>query len=247
MNKILSLGQLLEKGYNILMKDYSLLMRDNHDKMIAKVKTTKNRMFLLNIQTDVAKCLKSCLKDPNWIWHLRFGHLNFDGLRLLARKNMVKGLSYVKHPDQLCEDCLHGKQSRKSFPRESSSKARRPLELVHTDLCRPIKPTSFGKSNYFLLFIDDFSLKTWVYFVKEKSEVFGMFKRFKALVEKESGYYIKVLKLDRGGEFTSNEFETFYAENEICRPMTVPFTPQQNGVVEKKNRTILNMVRSMWK
>jgi len=98
-NNILSLGQLLEKGYNILMKDYSLLIRDNHDKIIAKVQMTKNRMFLLNIQTDVAKCLKSCLKDPNWIWHLRFGHLNFDGLRLLARKNMVKGLPYVKHPD----------------------------------------------------------------------------------------------------------------------------------------------------
>ncbi|KAA0046908.1 putative gag-pol polyprotein [Cucumis melo var. makuwa] len=157
-------------------------------------------------------------KDPNWIWHLRFGHLNFDGLRLLARKNMVKGLPYVKHPDQLCEGCLHGKQSRKSFPQESSWRARRPLDR-----------------------------KTWVYFVKEKSEVFGMFKRFKALVEKESGYYIKALRSDRGGEFTSNEFKTFCAENGIRRPMTVPFTPQQNGVVERKNRTILNMARSILK
>ncbi|TYK12007.1 copia protein [Cucumis melo var. makuwa] len=157
-------------------------------------------------------------KDPNWIWHLRFGHLNFDGLRLLARKNMVKGLPYVKLPDQLCEGCLHGKQSRKSFPQESSWRARRPLDR-----------------------------KTWVYFVKEKSEVFGMFKRFKALVEKESGYYIKALRSDRGGEFTSNEFKTFCVENGIRRTMTVPFTPQQNGVVERKNRTILNMARSMLK
>ena len=246
-NNILSLGQLLEKGYNILMKDYSLLIRDNHGNMIAKVQMTKNRMFLLNIQTDVAKCLKSCLKDPNWIWHLRFGHLNFDGLRLLAKKNMVKGLPYVKHLDQFCEGCLYGKQSRKSFPQESSWKARRPLELVHIDLCGPIKPSSFGKNNYFLLFIDDFSRKTWIYFVKEKSEVFGMFKRFKALVEKESGYYIKALRSDRGGEFTSNEFKKFCAENGIRRPMTVPFTPQQNGFVERKNRTIFNMARSMLK
>ncbi|TYK18672.1 Retrovirus-related Pol polyprotein from transposon TNT 1-94 [Cucumis melo var. makuwa] len=74
-----------------------------------------------------------------------------------------------------------------------------------------------------------------------------MFKRFKALVEKESGYYIKALRSDRGGEFTSNEFKTFCAENGIRRPMTVPFTPQQNGVVERKNRTILNMARSMLK
>ncbi|KAL4017193.1 hypothetical protein IC575_024869 [Cucumis melo] len=240
-NNILSLGQLLEKGYNILMKDYSLLIRDNHDKIIAKVQMTKNRMFLLNIQTDVAQCLKSCLKDPNWIWHLRFGLLNFDGFKLLARKNMVKGLPYVKHPDQLCEGCLHGKQLRKSFPQESSSRPRRPLELVHTNLCGPIKPSSFGHNNSFLLFIDDFSRKTWVYFVKEKSEVFGMFKRFKALVEKESGYYIKALRSDRGDEFTSNEFKTFCVENGIRRPKTVPFTPQQNGVVERKNRTTLHV------
>ncbi|TYK30798.1 Retrovirus-related Pol polyprotein from transposon TNT 1-94 [Cucumis melo var. makuwa] len=82
---------------------------------------------------------------------------------------------------------------------------------------------------------------TGVYIVKEKSEVFGMFKRFKALVEKESGYCIKALRLDRGDEFTSNEFKTFCAENGIRRPMTIAFTPQQNGVVERKNRTILNM------
>ncbi|TYK05470.1 Retrovirus-related Pol polyprotein from transposon TNT 1-94 [Cucumis melo var. makuwa] len=186
-------------------------------------------------------------KDPNWIWHLRFGHLNFDSLRLLARKDMVKGLPYVKHPDQLCEGYLDGKQSRKSFPQESSSRARRPVELVHTDLCGLIKPSSFGKNNYFLLFIDAFTRKTWVYFVKEKSEVFDMFKRFKALVEKESGYYIKALRSDRGGEFTSNEFKTFYTENKIRRPMTVPFTPQQNGVVERKNRTIINMAQNMLK
>ncbi|TYK04853.1 copia-type polyprotein [Cucumis melo var. makuwa] len=91
------------------------------------------------------------------------------------------------------------------------------------------------------------SRKTWVYFVKEKSEVFGMFKRFKALVEKECGYYIKALRSDKGGEFTSNEFKTFCAENGIHRPMTISFTPQQNGVVERKNRTILNMARSMLK
>ncbi|KAA0039323.1 copia-type polyprotein [Cucumis melo var. makuwa] len=88
---------------------------------------------------------------------------------------------------------------------------------------------------------------TRVYFVKENSEVFGMFKRFKALVEKESGYYIKALRSDMGSEFTSNEFKTFCAENGIHRPMTVPFTTQQNCVVERKNRTILHMARSMLK
>ena len=176
------------------MKNYSHLIRDNYDNMIAKVQSIKNRMFLLNSQTDVAKCLKSYLKDPNYIWHLRFWHLNFDGLRVLARKDMVKGLSYVKHPDQFCEDCLYNKQSRKSFSQESSWKERRPLELVHTNLCGQIKQVFSVRIiiSYYLLMIS--VKKTWVYFVKEKSEVFDMFKRFKALVEKESGYYIKALR-----------------------------------------------------
>ena len=152
--------------------------------MIANVPMTRNRMFLLNIQTEVIRCLKACFKDSSWLSHLRFGHLNFGGLQLLAKMKMVRGLPSIEHPNQLCEGCLLGKQSRKSFPKEASTRAIKSLQLVHTDVCGPIKSSSFGKSNYFLLFIDDFSRKTWVYFLKQKSEAFGTFKKFKAFVEK---------------------------------------------------------------
>ena len=246
-NNILSLGQLLEKGYDIHMKDGSLSIRDNRSNLITKVPMSRNRMFLLNIQNDVAKCLKACYKDASWLWHLRYGHLNFGGLDLLSKKNMVRGLPSINQPDQLCEGCLLGKQFRKSFPKESNSRAQKPLELIHTDVCGPIKPTSLGKSNYFLLFIDDFSRKTWVYFLKQKSEVFEVFKKFKAAVEKESGREIKAMRSDRGGEFTSKEFLEFCEANGIRRPLTVPRSPQQNGVAERKNRTILDMARSMLK
>ncbi|KAK2993848.1 hypothetical protein RJ640_027325 [Escallonia rubra] len=122
-----------------------------------------------------------------------------------------------------------------------------PLELIHTDVCGPIDPASLGKNIYFLLFIDDYSRKTWVYFLKQKSEVFSTFKRFKALVEKQSGYQIKAMRSDRGGEFISKEFKAFCEENGIRRPLTIPYSPQQNGVVERKNRSIVNMTRSMLK
>lgn len=129
----------------------------------------------------------------------------------------------------------------------SQTRAKKPLELIHTDVCGPIKPSSLGNNNYFLLFIDDFSRKTWVYFLKQKSEVFEVFKKFKAAVERESGRKIKALRSDRGGEFTSREFQEFCEANGIRRPMTVPRSPQQNGVAERKNRTILNIARSMLK
>ncbi|KAE8706056.1 Detected protein of unknown function [Hibiscus syriacus] len=221
--------------------------RDDKNNFIAKVPMSKNRMFLINIQNDVAKCLKACYKDASWLWHLRFGHLNFGGLELLSKKEMVKGLPRINHPDQLCEGCLAGKQFRKSFPKESETRAKKPLELIHTDVCGPIKPSSLGNSNCFLLFIDDFSRKTWVYFLKQKSEVFEVFKKFKAVVERESGRKIKAMRSDRGGEFTSKDFQEFCEANGIRRPMTVPRSPQQNDVAERKNRTILDMARSMLK
>uniref|UniRef100_A0A2N9ICE2 Integrase catalytic domain-containing protein n=1 Tax=Fagus sylvatica TaxID=28930 RepID=A0A2N9ICE2_FAGSY len=185
--------------------------------------------------------------DSSWLWHLRLGHLNFGGLKLLAKTKMVRGLPSIEHPNQLCEGCLFGKQSRKSFPKEASTRANKPLQLVHADVCGPIKPSSLGKNNYFLLFIDDFSRKTWIYFLKQKSEVFGAFKKFKAFVEKQSDQEIKALRSDRGGEFTSNEFKEFCETNGIRRPLTVPRSPQQNGVAERKNQSILNMARSMLK
>ena len=159
-SNILSLGQLLEKGYDFHTKNYILFLRDDKGRLIAKAKMSKNRMFPMNIQNDVAKCLKICYKDISWLWHLRFRHLNFGGLELLSKKEMVRGLPCISHPDQVCEGCLLGKQFRKSFPKESTTRAQKPLELIHTDVCGPIKPSSLGKNNYFLLFIDDFSRKT---------------------------------------------------------------------------------------
>jgi hypothetical protein len=92
---------------------------------------------------------------------------------------------------------------------------------------------------------DDFSRKTWIYVLKDKSETLEKFKYFKALVENESGCKIQCLRTDRGGEYTSNAFNSFCISHGIKRQLTTAYTPQQNGVSERKNRTLLNMVRSM--
>ena len=117
--------------------------------------------------------------------------------------------------------------------------------MVHADICGPIKPVSNSKKRYLISFIDDYSRKVWIYFLTEKSEAFTTFKNYKNLVEKEIGAFIFCLRTDRGGEFTSLEFNAFCKTNGISRQLTAAYTPQQNGVAERKNRTIMNMVRSM--
>ncbi|KAJ0566077.1 putative RNA-directed DNA polymerase [Helianthus annuus] len=105
--------------------------------------------------------------------------------------------------------------------------------------------SSLGNSWYYLLFVDDFTRMSWVYFLTNKSEAFAKFKIFKAMVEKESRRCIKVLRSDRGGEFCSHEFNSFCSEAGIKRELTAPYTPQHNGVVKRKNRTIMGLARSM--
>ena len=167
-SNILSLGQLLEKEYEIVLKNGALMMRDNKGHLIVKVQMSKNILFSLKIQTNCTKCLKDYSSDSSWLWHQRMGHLNFKSLKQLTEENMVHGLTFIDHPHQFCEGCIYGKQFRTSFLKESFSRATEPLELVYADICGPINPPSFGKKKYFLLFIDDYSRKTWVYFLKEK-------------------------------------------------------------------------------
>lgn len=97
---------------------------------------------------------------------------------------------------------------------------------MHADLCGPMLVESLGGSRYFLLFLDDYSRMCWVYFLKAKSEAFDCFKKFKSLVEKLSGYPIKTLRTDRGGEFVSDEFSVFCEKNGIHRELTAPYSPQ---------------------
>jgi transposase InsO family protein len=215
--------------------------------LIMETAMTHNRMFTVHARytPKELKCFSSLITDQTDLWHCRYGHLSWNGLKVLQQKNMVKGLPSFKASQKICENCLVGRQHRDPFPKASMWRASNILQLVHADICGPINPVSNGKKGYLITFIDDFSKKTWVYFLMEKSEALSTFKSYKARVEKETGFYIRSLRTDRGGEFTSQDFTDFYNEHGIHRQLTTAYTPQQNGVAERKNRTIMNMVRSM--
>ncbi|KAI5314901.1 hypothetical protein L3X38_044077 [Prunus dulcis] len=158
---------------------------------------------------------------------------------------MVVGLPEIKEDRQVCEGCVLGKQSREAFPREAISRASTPLELIHSDICGPMQTVTKAGNRFFLTFIDDCTRMCWVYFLRHKSEALCVFKKFKATVELQSGYKLKQSRSDRGGEYTSVEFERFCDNAGIERQLTTSYTPQQNGVAERKNRTIVEMAKCL--
>jgi len=205
-------------------------------------------MFILlgesNDKIKEERCLQVDISNKAEQWHHRYGHLNYKGLHTLCSKEMVVGLPEIGDVKTTCEACVKGKHHRVPFPKQSNWRATERLQLIHFDLYGPINPLSNTQIRYFVSFIEDFLRKTWIYFVLEKSEAFHQFKTFKAFVEKQTGLFIKCLRTDRGGEYNSNAFKEFCKEHGIKIQLTTAFTPQQNGVAERKNRTIMNIVRA---
>ena len=108
-----------------------------------------------------------------------------------------------------------------------------------------MKTPTHGGAKYFVLFIDDFTRKTFVYFLTQKSQVLEKFKEFKAFAENETECQIQTLRSDNGGEYTSKAFNEFCRNHGIQRQFSTPYTPQQNGVAERKNRTLVESARCM--
>ncbi|GAU15733.1 hypothetical protein TSUD_235460 [Trifolium subterraneum] len=242
---LLSVGQLQQKSVTVIFKNDTCRAYHDEKGLIFSTQMSANRMYTLTAPVMIPMCLQTSNEDQTQLWHNRYGHLSVNGLKLLSSKDMVKGLPAIREMSERCIDCLIGKQQREVIPKQAKWRANTKLQLIHSDICGPINPCSNGGKRYFLTLTDDFSRKTWVYVLKEKSEAFETFKNFKALVEIESGCVIQMLRTDRGGEFTSNVFNEFCKTKGIKRQLTTAYTPQQNGVSERKNRTLLNIVRSV--
>lgn len=247
-SNLISMGQLLEKGFDLHMTKGHLEVFDPHQRKILRTRMSKNRTFQVKVTAMDSQCLATEVEsDGSWLWHQRFRHLNFKDLSLLNSKRMVHGLPQMQIPSKVCENCLLSKQPRGSFSSFTPPRSTALLDVLYSDVCGPFETASIGGNKYFVSFVDEYSRKLWIYLLKAKSEVCSVFKMFKVMAEKQSGRYIKVLRTDGGGEFCSNEMESFCKENGILHEVTAPYTPQHNGVAERRNRTILNMVRGMLK
>lgn len=243
---LLSIGQMLEKDYAFEFRNRKCTVFNPAGEKMFSV-TMKNRSFLINWEQTAEHAFTTTILSNSDLWHKRFGHFNQRSLMEMQQKELIEDMPTINHVDQICETCQFGKQARLPFPKNQALRATQKLHLIHTDVCGPMKIASLSGNNYFILFIDDYTRLCWVYFIKFKSEVFTVFKEFKALVENQCNLTIKILRSDNGAEYSSSQFVDFCKATGIEHQFTVPYTPQQNGVSERKNRTVMEMARCLLK
>jgi transposase InsO family protein len=246
-NSILSLGQLDEGGSKVEIDDGVLRIWDKSRRLLAKVHRRKNRLYILHLEAAQPLCLAARKDDETWKWHERFGHLHFDALRRLSKEEMARGMPVVNHVEQMCDTCVTTKQRRRAFPTAAAYRAQNQLELVHGDLCGPVTPATPVGNSYILLLVDNATGFMWVVLLPSKDAAVEAIKKVKMAAEVESRRKLKVLRTNNGGEFTVAEFAAYCADEGVKRHFTAPYSPQQNGVVERRNQTVVAMARALLK
>ena len=246
-SNIVCLGQATEVGCEVRMKDDVLILFDKSGALMVKTTRSKNRLYKVTLQADAIQCLLTSVPIESSKWHARLGHVATETMKTMIHKDLVVGIPHIDVERETCVSCLLGKKTRQPFPQATSFRATQPLELVHEDLCGPITPSTPGMKRYVFVLIDDYTCYMWTILLKEKSEAFEKFRVFKELAEQETKTTVKTFRTDRGGEFISHDFRAYCDKNGINRHMTAPYSPQQNGVVEHRNRTLFEMTRSLLK
>ena len=239
---LLSVSELIRNGNSVIFEPNRCLIRNKLGNLVAEAVLTDG-VYKLNLETQ--NCLLTSSVANGDTWHRRLGHINSNDMNKMKR-GLVEGMDYsdtFKTSKSNCEICCEGKQSR--LPFSSGTRANETLQIIHSDICGPMESKSIGGSRYFLLFIDDFSRMTFIYFLKAKSEVLGYFKEFKSMVENHQEKKIKILRTDNGCEYCSNNFEDFLKGEGIIHQKTNSYTPEQNGLSERSNRTIVERARCL--
>ncbi|GJR73317.1 putative ribonuclease H-like domain-containing protein [Tanacetum coccineum] len=254
---LFSVSQICDKKNSVLFNDTECIVLSSNFKLIDESQVLlrvprKNNMYSVDLKNIVPKRGLTCLfakatSDESKLWHRRLGHLNFKTMNKLVKGNLVRGLpSKLFENDQTCVACQKGKQHRASCKSKTENSISLPLHLLHMDLFGPTFVKSLMKKMYCLVVIDDFSRFTWVFFLATKDETSGILKSFITGIENLVDHKVKVIRCDNGTEFKNKEMNQFCEMKGILRQYSVARTPQQNGVAERRNRTLIEAARTMF-
>ncbi|GJQ90983.1 putative ribonuclease H-like domain-containing protein [Tanacetum coccineum] len=234
-------------GCLVLSSDFKLL---DESQVLLKV-PRKDNIYSVDLKSVVPAGDLTCLIakatiDESNTWHRRLGHINFKIMNKLVKGNLVKGLpSKIFENDHSCVAYQKGKQHKASYKTKLVNSISKPLHMLHMDMFGPTNVKSLMKKSYCLVITDDFSRFSWVFFLATKAETSGILKTFITEIENQLDHKVKVIRSDNGTEFKNSIMNHFCEIKGIKREVNVARTPQQNGVAERKNRTLIEAARTM--
>nr|GEU35668.1 hypothetical protein [Tanacetum cinerariifolium] len=231
-----------DKGRNFKLTD---------DTNVLFITPRQHNMYSIDLNNVVPHSDLTCLvakafANESMLWNKRLGHLNFKTISRLVRHNLVKGLpSKCFDNDHTCVACLKGKQHKASCKTKLVNSVTKSLHTLHMDLFGPTSVSSPNHKWYCLVVTDDFFRFTWTFFLKTKDETSGILRKFITEIENLKDLKVKISRCDNGGEFKNKEINDFCSRKGIKREFSNARTPQQNGVAERRNRTLIEASRTM--
>ncbi|GJZ30046.1 ribonuclease H-like domain-containing protein [Tanacetum coccineum] len=253
---LFSVSQMCDKKNSVLFTDTGCFVLSpdfklaDESQVLLKV-PRKNNMYSVDIKNIVPKECLTCLVakatlDESMLWHRRLGHVNFKTINKLVKDNLVRGLPSKRFEnDQTCVACLKGKQHKASCKSKIQNSITQPLFMLHMDLFGPTFVSSLMNKKYCLVVTNDYSRFTWVFFLSTKDETSGILKNFITKIENLVDKKVKIIRCDNGTEFKNRVMSEFCEKKGIKREFSVARTPQQNGVAERRNRTLIEAARTM--
>nr|GEV88050.1 retrovirus-related Pol polyprotein from transposon TNT 1-94 [Tanacetum cinerariifolium] len=253
---LFSISQICDNKNSVLFTDSECIMLGRDFKLLDNVNVLlrtprQYNMYSINLNNIVPHIDLTCLiakasADEYMLWHRRLGHLNFKTMNKLVRHNLFRGLlTKCFENDHNCTACLKGKQHKVSCKSKLVTSVTKPLHTLHMDLFSLNSISSISHKWYCLVVTDDFSRFTWTFFLKSKDETSDILKKFITEIENLKDLKVKIIRCDNGGEFRNKEMNDFYSQKRIKREFSNARTPQQNGVSEKRNRTLIEAARTM--
>ncbi|KAK1604075.1 hypothetical protein QYE76_027748 [Lolium multiflorum] len=246
---LLSVSALGKMGFTVFIDNDIVVLLWSKTLKVAFVGYREHNLYVVDFSgttTSSAMCLFG-KADVGWLWHRRLAHVNMRTLQSLHKGNHIVGLmenvSFAK--DRVCRACVEGKMHDSPHPSKTIISSKRILELLHVDLFGPVTHASLGAKKHCLVIVDDYSRYTWVYFLKTKDETQQIFIDFATEVQRQHNLLIMAIRSDNGSEFKNYTLNDFLSDEGIRHQYSAAYTPQQNGVAERKNRTLMDMARSM--
>lgn len=243
VDNLLSVSKMDQKGMTVKFENGSCYVK-HKDQKYFKIASMENGVYRVTADMEQVKTVIAQEDDQFCVhqWHLKLAHRNLYDIKKMHDKKLIS-MKDCNHPD-ICEDCIKGKMSRRPFPK-TATPTEAVLDCVVSDVCGPLSTQSIGGNKYFVTFIDLYSRYSEVYFIKKKSDVTGVTINFINKLKTQMERKPKILRTDRGLEYLNSELQNFLEKEGIQTQCTVGYAPEQNGVAERKNRTLMEAARSM--